>query len=604
MTVVVGGSKCNLITGYTTGEDNQVNYGRHKWLAQTFTLDELNVVWRCRCKSWIWGSSNFYHYALRNTDGVGKPAGADIAHTTLSPLNESWHPPGKWRRFDFGGFPNLPAGVYALIFSVPDSTDTWSHRLRCDATASAYPLGKAWESNNSGATWDEIPNTDFMFEVWGWEPPPVADPAPTISNWAPLSNVITFVNDTATIVITTDIPIHLFMRWTETEPLTHPTELVRRGISLPNATRFCFVNWHENEQEEPGDTLTHTFTKPNWPVCQTRYFYFLGTKQVEESPSASPIFKHHHAPYVWPEGFFAYEPDKCVVLASGAWVKVTHLLGGFLKDLLPPNAVVAFLQTVNRGNADNIGLRPVDSTHNEFDWQNLTSHQWAPVALDSDNNFEIYLTNRLQWDIWLMGYATSDAVVMFPDPIDKTPLAGNAWIEIDLSVECPNAIGILSEVIRDGVSDPSGIRKHNSTDNRLTDMRHDWPIIGCDSAQKIDFYPAQIGPIIGKLYITGYIKQFASLHTNAPDESLGIITSYQTITLAPGPSLAFLEVFAPLVAADMALRAVGSALDLFYEPNWRHTWAIVPLNAEGKFEGKIESLDTDWFLIGSGSNNE
>ncbi|MBA7589986.1 hypothetical protein ES708_32085 [subsurface metagenome] len=60
-----------------------------------------------------------------------------------------------------------------------------------------------------------------------------------------------------------------------------------------SGVRWCFVNWKENEQEEPGDTLVHTFIKPDWPVCQTRWFYFLGTKQAEESPSASPIFHLH-----------------------------------------------------------------------------------------------------------------------------------------------------------------------------------------------------------------------------------------------------------------------------------------------------------------------
>ncbi|GAI44208.1 unnamed protein product, partial [marine sediment metagenome] len=85
MADVAGGSKCNLITGYTENEDDQIDYGRHKWLAQTFTLNELYVIFRCRCKSYTLTGEEFYHYALRNTDASGKPTGADIAHTTLSP---------------------------------------------------------------------------------------------------------------------------------------------------------------------------------------------------------------------------------------------------------------------------------------------------------------------------------------------------------------------------------------------------------------------------------------------------------------------------------------------------------------------------------------
>lgn len=293
MTVVNGGSKCNLITGYTEGEDNQVAYGKHKWLAQTFTLPATYVAWRIRFKSWTIAGGRFYEYAIRNTDISGMPIGLDISATGLSPTGESFYSPGKWRRFDFDAFPNLPAGTYALITRVPTCPNTTGYKLRCDKTAATYALGKAWESTDSGVTWNEIPGTDFMFEVWGWPPPPVSDPEPTRSNWAPLAMTKELEETGFKIIVTTDIPVHLFMRWTTTKPLTHPTELYRRGISLPNATRFCFVTWKENEQVEPGDTYTHTFIKYNWPVCQTRWFYFLGTKQAEESPSASPIFELH-----------------------------------------------------------------------------------------------------------------------------------------------------------------------------------------------------------------------------------------------------------------------------------------------------------------------
>lgn len=293
MSVVAGGTKCNLITGYTDGEDGEVSFGKKRWLAQTFTLPDTYVVWRCRLKSWTNTGGEFYGYALKATDGLGKPIGADLAATTLSPMGEAFGQPPKWRRFDFGSFPNLPAGVYALVARVPTSAVTWGHKLRCDSSAAGYALGKAWESDDEGATWTEIPGTDFMFEVWGWLPPPVSDPEPVISNWAPLDLSQPEVPECHTITVTTDIPVHLFMRWTDIEPLTHATELVRRGISLPYATRWCFVAWNEVEQEETGDTYTHTFILCDWEVCETRWFYFVGTKQAEESPSASPIFYYH-----------------------------------------------------------------------------------------------------------------------------------------------------------------------------------------------------------------------------------------------------------------------------------------------------------------------
>ncbi len=325
MTVVAGGSKANLITGYTTGEDNQISFGKAKWLAQTFTLDELYVVWRCRFKSWTTQGGNFYEFALRATTGAGAPTGADLATTTLSPSGESFYSPGKWKRFDFGTFPNLPAGVYALIARVPTAQNDTRYKLRCDATTATYVPGKAWESNDNGNTWVEITGTDFIFEIWGWQPPPTAEPAPVISNWAPLDVEFRWRPDGFDIQVTTDIPCHLYMRWTTTKPLTHPSTEYRRGILIQTGTRYCFVGWEENEQIEAGDTYIHTFVKYNWAICTTRYFYFIGTKQAEEQPSASPIFHLHRTakiqkPYEFPElGMWAGHLQQRLYLYLSAW---------------------------------------------------------------------------------------------------------------------------------------------------------------------------------------------------------------------------------------------------------------------------------------------
>jgi len=293
MAVVEGGARTNLITGLTRGWDGYEKYGKDHWLAQTFPLDAQYVVWRCLVKSFTDCGAKGYQYYLRATDGAGKPAGPNLAVTGLSPSGETGWKEGHWRRFDFPDWLDLLPGTYALIASVTDCPVTTGYKLMADTTSPPYTGGKAWFSDDSGVTWSEIPGIDFMFQIWGYPSPPSDPPSPTISNWAPITYTKALVEDAYWIQVTTDIPVHLFMRYTLTKPLTHPVALFRRGISLPNATRFCFVNWHENEQEEEGDTLIHTFYKPNWPICQTRWFYFIGTKQTEESPSASPIFTHH-----------------------------------------------------------------------------------------------------------------------------------------------------------------------------------------------------------------------------------------------------------------------------------------------------------------------
>jgi len=293
MAVVKGGSKTNLVEHYAAGEDTNVDYGKARWISQTFTLDEETVVWRFRLKSWTIEGAHFYHYDLHATDGAGKPTGAPIAQTTLSPTGEYWYAPGKWRRFDFPGFPKLPAGLYAIVASVPDAAHFINFKLRAHDAASTYVRGKCWRSHNSGVDWEELTGTDLMFEVWGYQTPPEPPPEPVISNWAPEQLSYFDTGDGYKVTFVTDNLCHLFMRWTLIPPQQHIIPRYRRGVWLFDDKRFCFVAYHENEQLEAGDTYVHTFIKNGWPVCQTRWFYFVGTKQAEQQPSTSPIFTKH-----------------------------------------------------------------------------------------------------------------------------------------------------------------------------------------------------------------------------------------------------------------------------------------------------------------------
>ncbi len=60
-------------------------------------------------------------------------------------------------------------------------------------------------------------------------------------------------------------------------------------------TYFCFVSFTDNEQEEAGDTLIHTFVKRSWNVCETRWFHFWGSEASNVSPSTSALFELHFA---------------------------------------------------------------------------------------------------------------------------------------------------------------------------------------------------------------------------------------------------------------------------------------------------------------------
>jgi len=288
-----GGEKCNLYTYYNEGDDTFQSYGWNRYLAQTFALPSEAVIYVAVAKLKVDTDTHDQYWSIYATDGTGKPTGSPLYQKLMRSTWTVHDRDVTWRRATFDDFPKLAAGQYALVLSAPSFWAAYKYYWRMDSTAPTYTQGKAWLSHNAGDTWEEIPTTDFMFEIWGWTPPPEPPPAPVISNWAPLDIKKTPTLTGFTIVVHTDNLVHLFMRWTTTEPLKHPRQVFRRGISLMRGVYYCFVAWEENEQEEPGDTYTHTFIKPDWPVCETRWFYFVGTKQAEEQPSASPIFYYH-----------------------------------------------------------------------------------------------------------------------------------------------------------------------------------------------------------------------------------------------------------------------------------------------------------------------
>ena len=96
------------------------------------------------------------------------------------------------------------------------------------------------------------------------------------------------------ITTVTDVPCHLWARMTWTPPRRHTTPSYVRGLLLTGDVRFCFVVYEDNEQIEAGDTLTHTWIKDSWPICQTRWFYFVGSIDGAPVVSETCFFEFHY----------------------------------------------------------------------------------------------------------------------------------------------------------------------------------------------------------------------------------------------------------------------------------------------------------------------
>lgn len=113
-----------------------------------------------------------------------------------------------------------------------------------------------------------------------------------------------------TIVTTTDVACHQWLRHTERPPQKHAKPVERRGLLISWDARFCFVAFDDLEQNEEGDTFTHTFTWTGWVDCMTRYFYFWATSAGEKMKSTSCIFsKHYIAPPYGPPVTAHFHPD-------------------------------------------------------------------------------------------------------------------------------------------------------------------------------------------------------------------------------------------------------------------------------------------------------
>jgi len=113
------------------------------------------------------------------------------------------------------------------------------------------------------------------------------------NHWALLDLQYEYLDDGFKLTATTDVPCHLFCRMTTTPPRKHVLPSRRRGTRFTGDIRFCFVVYEDNEQVEEGDTLTHTWNKTSWPVCETRWFYFVGTQGGTTSVSETAMFKFH-----------------------------------------------------------------------------------------------------------------------------------------------------------------------------------------------------------------------------------------------------------------------------------------------------------------------
>lgn len=133
-----------------------------------------------------------------------------------------------------------------------------------------------------------------------------------------------WVADTLYVEVVTDVPCHLFLRWTDKPLRLHNRSTTLGGYYFMTDPKYCFVEWRQVEQDEPGDTLVHTFSFAEWAECQTRWWGFVGTVGSTASPSATSVFTAHYLDYKTTDKLTVYFTLPIVQSTDDCYVWLAH----------------------------------------------------------------------------------------------------------------------------------------------------------------------------------------------------------------------------------------------------------------------------------------
>ncbi len=114
------------------------------------------------------------------------------------------------------------------------------------------------------------------------------------NKWYVTDYTHTWTGGVLTVTATTDVPCHLELRHTRNPVRLHNRERNLRGLYIKGNPYFCFTAWVAIEQNEPGDTLIHTFDWPDWTAGDLRNYYFSGTMNDVPSKSTSAIYRQQY----------------------------------------------------------------------------------------------------------------------------------------------------------------------------------------------------------------------------------------------------------------------------------------------------------------------
>ena len=295
------------------------------------------------------------------------------------------------------------------------------------------------------------------------------------------------------------------------------------------------------------------------------------------------------------QAFYGLDETDVSPTKDGTWRDVD------VSGSVPVGATGAILHIMNSTSAGSWAVRKKGSTDDHYYSLAGYCHCWAIIGVDDNRVFQAKLGTATV--IYLVGY-TAQGVYCFENAIDKSLTAIGAWTTIDLSAECPAAIGIIIEVVNTiGFARDYGLRKYGSTDafiEEITNNNHVWALIGCDEVQKIEGY---IQTTDVDFYVIGYVTSGAQFYTNAHDQSLSVFGEWADLpeTLHDQAAMGFIEILRDTgKMGEFDLRKKGAA-DETYKQAIAHCFAFVECDADKKIEGKAATDGVLFKMVGFGT---
>lgn len=162
-----------IYTSYVTGEDSYSGLAGVEQRGQTFSSGSIQTAYSFKALVYRQGSPGTVTCSLYATSAK-LPTGGVLCSGVLDGNAFGTVTTGDYQEFVMTTAPTLSANtLYAACLKATNGVWPTDRVLWIDdESLPTYSSGTYISSSDSGATWTETANRDFLFEEWGNAPPP------------------------------------------------------------------------------------------------------------------------------------------------------------------------------------------------------------------------------------------------------------------------------------------------------------------------------------------------------------------------------------------------------------------------------------------------